>query len=261
MINILAELTCPALIDPPATPQQGWAVLADIGETFGPCLGRELYYSEAVAFSSCSMVKAGMLHDVSVSNNVMTFKGALDFTDVTASQAFLAVQLVFSHSVAASKFQMDHVTVTQGVRANIVMLEVNVQAVVALASKYVTFIAEHPYDGIEICFHDAVCYDDPDDIVSAFDTRESTFNPTDAVTHKFNYLSKVKYRCGELTAFELTSSSHLDELEVVCKASASSGTNGEWMRTDNSVAFTTFPTCICKCFAAKYKKAAAIAMQ
>ncbi len=154
--------------------------------------------------------------------------------------------MVLVSDVNLIMLQMEHVTVTQGNRPNIILLEVDVAAIKALSDNelFRSLRAKYPMDGIEICFHDAFCYDDPDNLVLNLDTRNDTFSPTDP-SHKFNYLSKVSYHCGELTDFQGESGADpIEELEVTCKESSGVGT---WIRTDNDEALgTTLPNCVCK---------------
>jgi len=48
-----------------------------------------------------------------------------------------------------------------GARPNILRVEVDLAALASLENRTALLKAKHKYDGVEICLHDAICYDDP----------------------------------------------------------------------------------------------------
>ncbi len=206
--TLFADFRCPANLNPPPnTPQQGWAILKDVGETFGPCLGRDLYYAgdsstNTVAFESCNMVRAGRVADVGFVSGKMQFQSRIWF-DVPAvsSLAHLTLELVFSHEVHVSGATMDVSTsIGHGSRTNIVRVEVDLAAVAALTNGgYSELTALHVGEG-EICVQDAECIVVAAEVGVPTDTRNGTFDPT--TYPQFEHDSKVTYVCGHLTAFE-----------------------------------------------------------
>ncbi len=107
--TIFLGIQCPTLLSPPSSPETGWAVKTDVGETLGPCLGRDLYESGTSDFPSCQIVSAGRVMDNIVDNGLMGFKAMLKF-DRAAIDALtvdsLIVEVVFSHSVAAGSVEV-----------------------------------------------------------------------------------------------------------------------------------------------------------
>ncbi len=186
-----ADFRCPSLPAPPTAPQQGWSLLTDPGEIFGPCLGRDLYGTDAVAFAGCAKVRAGVVKDQSAdSADSMQFTAKIWFDPAEMTVAHLTLELVFSHDVDASTAsvrRLVHVvaghhhliihhrppslfcsqmsvatSITQGVRANHLLVEIDVGAAAALADGIDVLTATHVADGeSEICLHDAVCIEDP----------------------------------------------------------------------------------------------------
>ncbi len=98
----VSDVRCPNLNAPNTAPQQGYAFLHDVGETFGPCLGRQIYRSDdPLEFPTCKKVKASMVKDLTASTTTeMRFKAWLWFDQAElAALSHLTLELVFSHPV------------------------------------------------------------------------------------------------------------------------------------------------------------------
>jgi len=201
----VTNFTCPQLPLPTNTThptdaqyhQYGDATVDDVGETFGPCLGRNVSNKHSAVtltteFPSCkNYVKVGEIYDTTMGgdNGPMGFYAELIFQ--SGLNLPLTVDLIFSHDIedVANLDVEGAKSVAAGSRANIARVEMDNSALAALPDGLATVKGKHKYDGVEICLHDAVCYTDPTDLDSGLNFLKGTYDPA---TYEHNWNSEVR---------------------------------------------------------------------